>query len=436
MYLGSIIKKWKKDDCILIDAVAERSSVKRVIKRLKEYKPDILIFMAGIDSFGDDMQVITTIKEGLPSLKIASIGYIPTVFPKETLERIPAIDYIIMNEPELSFSEFYDCLKEKKCPKGIRGIAHEEDGAIIVEKERNRIKDLDAIPFPDRSLINMNFYSEFMLKKPFATMTTSRGCPYSCTFCIPTYGRETVYRSVENVAAEIEEAIHKYKVRTIRFMDDTFILNRERVAKLCDIILKRDFKFHWIALTRVGTLDEEIVRLMKRSGLKRIYLGIETRSQRLLDYYQKRYDANLIEGQVGLVKTNGIEVVGLFMVGGPQTEEELKEDIAMTRHSKLDYIAAATLTVYPGTKLYEEMKEDVKFTLIPYINTFKNNQLQEKTLKMAKVFYHDFYFNLGYLIKMFKFLFSDPKGLVIGAKRVAQFVFFYRGSQNRRRDFI
>lgn len=436
MYLGAIIKGRKNDGCILIDAIAERLNLNKVIKRLQIYQPDLLVFMAGIESFTKDIQTAIDIKSNFPTLKIACIGYLPTIFPKETLKCNSAVDYIIMNEPELSFSEIYDAFKERKSFRDLRGVAFRENGNIIVNEHRERIKDLDKIPFPDRELVNMNLYNEFLLKRPFTAILTSRGCPFKCTYCIPTYGGEIIFRSIENILDEIEEVIFKYKVKAIRFLDDTFTIDKDRVRGLCKLILKRSLKFQWSAMTRVGVLDKETLDLMKSAGLRRIYLGIETSSQRLLDYYQKGYNKNLIKEQVKMIKNNNIEAVGFFIVGLMQTEEDLRKDISLAKRLDLDYIVASYITPYPGTKLFEEMRDDIIFNLFPYMNIFKDKQLQKKGMSFAKSFYYSFYLNPHYVIKMLKFLFLYPQDLIRGVKRVYQFVFCYRNNQESDPKFI
>jgi hypothetical protein len=124
MYLGSVIKEWKKDNCILIDAIAQHLNLNNIIKMLKVYQPGLLVFMAGIESFFEGIHTIEKIKLTFSSIKIVYIKYLPSISPKETLEDNPAIDYVIMNESELSFSEIYDEIK-KGCPANVstKGVA-------------------------------------------------------------------------------------------------------------------------------------------------------------------------------------------------------------------------------------------------------------------------------------------------------------------------
>jgi len=422
MYLGSIIKEWKKGDAVLIDAIAERINLNNIIKRIKEYQPNLLVFMAGLESFYEDIRIITTIKSYFASLKTACIGYLPSIFPRETLENNPAIDYVIMNEPEISFSEIYDEIKNGNLSEApIKGVAKRYNGKIILGEERPRIKDLDILPFPDRSLIRQRLYNEFLLKKPFTVIQASRGCPFECTYCIRTYGREVAFRSVSNILSEIEEAILKYKIEVIRFTDDTFTLDRARVVELCDSILKRGFKFQWSALSRIDKIDRETLSLMKKAGCKRLYLGIESGSQRILDFYKKGYKADVTRDKLKMIKENNIEAVGFFMVGGIQTEAEFRQDISLAKKLRLDYVIVEKVTPYPGTPLFSYTKD---------------TGLQERTSKWEKVFYREFYLRPKYLLNKYKDFIFNINGVLLAMSRLLGYLLFRQASDLSRREMI
>ncbi len=420
MYLGAIITEWKKEDCILIDAIAERLTLKDVVSRLKGYQPDLLVFVSGIELFAQDMEKIAVIKSNLPFLKIACIGYLTSLFPKKTLEDNPAIDYIIIDEPEFTFSELYDCLKQKIIFNTVLGLAYRNNGRITLGSKRERIKDLDNLPFPNKSLINQRLYSEFMLEKPFITIQTSRGCPFECTFCVRTYGKKVIYRSVENIIAEIEEAVKKYGIKSIRFMDDTFTLDKNHSIELCTRILKRKLKFSWSCLSRVDMLDKEMILLMQKAGCKRIYLGIETSSQRILDFLKKGYEVSLIREQIKIIKKSGIETVGFFMVGGLQTETEFKNDINLAKETDLDYVVVEKITPYPGTPLFEYVKD---------------TDFSQKALEWERIFYGEFYLRPKYIVGRIGCFIFNIKDLLVGMIRLVRFLSL-RQSQPSRSDMI
>ncbi|MEK6567925.1 MAG: radical SAM protein [Candidatus Omnitrophota bacterium] len=398
-HLASIVTSWKKTECLLIDAVAEALSPDKVMRRLKTYQPRLLVFMAGIETLAEDMRIISLIKANLSQLKTASIGYLPSLSPEKTLTENPALDYIIRDEPEISFSELYDCLENNSSPAGLPGIAYRDNGTITIGRKRERIKDLDLLPFPASGLLHQGLYNEFLLRRPFTTIQTSRGCPYECVFCVPAYGREIVYRSADNVYREIEEAVSKYKIKTIRFMDDTLTLNKNRLLELCGLLLKKNLKFDWSCLSRVDSLDKEMLVIMKKAGCRRKYLGIETFSQRLLDYYRKGYDAALIRPRVEMIKRSKIEVVGFFIVSGEQTEDEFKNDVSLARQTGLDYIVVEKLTPYPGTAVFDNKKDSCGET---------------EAIRREKEFYRAFYLRPGYAFSKIWRLLSNINDAYLG----------------------
>lgn len=401
MSLAAIVKEWKKGDCVIIDAIAEGLDIAQVIERLKSGQPDLLVFMAGIESFGEDMKAVNSIKSEFNSLRICCIGHLPSVSPKDTLEQNPAIDFVIMGEPEVSFSQLYDCLQAASLSGELQGVAYRGDrGQIVIGSSRSRIKDLDALPHPARQLIRKTLYNEFLFKKPFTVIQASRGCPFECSFCVNTYGKDMAYRSKENILSEMD-TLRAEGIRAIRFMDDTFTLNKVRCVELCEGMIKRDFRFDWSCLSRVDTLDGEMLAIMKKAGCRRIYLGIETFSQRLLDYYRKGYDAALIRPQVRMIKENKIEVAGFFMVGGIQTEGEFNNDVSQAKQAGLNYVVVEKFTLYPGTPIFANMK---------------NICNEEEAVRREKEFYRAFYLRPGYVFSRIKGLVSNFKDTASGWK--------------------
>ena len=407
MSLAGIIKNWKKGDCIIIDAIAEGLNLGKVIERLRVYQPDFLVFMAGIESFREDKESIKSIKRTFPSLKIACVGYLPSLFPEETLKQNPEIDYVIIGEPELSFADLYDYLSGRNTSASlISGIAYREYGRITVGPQRERIRDLDILTHPARNLIRQGLYNEFLFRRPFSVIQTSRGCPFECSFCVNTYGKEVAYRSIENVLSELDN-LSGEGIKALRFMDDTFTLNKSRCRELCAGIIRRGLKFDWSCLSRVDGLDKGMLALMKKSGCRRIYLGIETFSQRLLDYYRKGYDFSLIRRQVKAVRENKIEAVGFFIVGGLQTEEEFKRDITLAKETGLDYIVVEKLTPYPGTAVYGNQ------------NAFIS---QDEVIKRERRFYQAFYLRPGYLFRRLGCFLNNARDTLRGLKRLGGYL--------------
>lgn len=407
MSLAAMVKERGKGDCIIIDAIAEGLNISQVIGRLKSYQPDLLVFMAGIESFSEDIKTINLIKSEFISLGIGCIGHLPSVFPEYTLEQNPAIDFVIIGEPEVSFSRLYDCLQEAGPAGELEGVAYRSDkGAIVVGPPRPRIRDLDILPHPARQLIRKTLYNEFLFKRPFTVIQASRGCPFECGFCVNTYGRDMAYRSKENILSEME-TFRAEGIKALRFMDDTFTLSKSRCMELCEGMIKRNFRFDWSCLSRVDTLDGETLAIMKKAGCRRIYLGIETFSQRLLDYYRKGYDAALIRPQVKMLKENKIEAVGFFMVGGAQTEDEFKNDVSLARQTGLDYVVVEKFTPYPGTPVFDNIKDSCG---------------EAAAIRREKEFYRAFYLRPGYIFARIGRFLNNTQDAVRGINRLGGYL--------------
>lgn len=413
MYLAGIVQKWKNDDAIIIDAIAEHLDFKTVVERLKVFKPDLLVFMTGIETLSSDMLHAATIKYALGRAKVICFGYLPTQFPGEMLKYFPFIDFIIINEPELVFSELYNKIKNNESIISLPGLVMRVDTSLYIGPPNERIKDLDSLPFPARNLIHNSLYNELFSPQPFTTIQSSRGCSAMCTYCIRTFGREVVSRSIESLLNEIKEIVSKYHVKTIRFIDDNFCFNRNRLVTLCQSIISEKFSFRWSCLARVDALNEEMVFLMRKAGCFRIYLGIETFSQRLLAAYKKNYNPQRVKALLKQMKKNNIESIGFFLIGGVQTRREFEDDAQTAIASGLDYIVVEKISSYPGTPLFEQMKKEVHFTLHPYENRLKDRKKDFELCLWEKEFYQKFYFRWAYCFKMLARLLAYPQDLLV-----------------------
>ncbi len=417
--LGGIVKEWKKGEVYMLDAVAENKTVRQSLDFIGKLRPDLIVSMVGLEFFEYDLKVLDRIKETYPETTIACIGYYPTVFPRETLSH-SRIDFIICGEPELAFSELYDAIADG----GLRN-----DESRVRNPQCERIEDLDALPFPAMSLIDKRLYNEIGFPKPFATVLTARGCPFPCNYCVRTYGRKLYLRSADSIMEELR-SLKQQGFKSIRFLDDTFNLNKERVRTICERMLRERLRFRWSCLSRVDTVDEESVKLMRKAGCERIYLGIESGSQKILDYYKKGYTKEEMKEKIAIVSNAGIEAAGFFLVGAPvEMESDLKETIRLAKSSKLDYAIASKLVIYPGTSLYDEAGEHVDFQLMPYTNRFNNEELERRALRWEKLFYRRYYLSPSGLIKFFLLLARHPGPTVQG---LFDFLRFISGTERER----
>jgi anaerobic magnesium-protoporphyrin IX monomethyl ester cyclase len=236
--------------------------------------------------------LLKKIRSILPHVKIIVGGPHATILPKECLENISEVDVVIVGEGEQTIVELMNSFEKDSGLNSVDGIFYRNKGIIQSTKPRNLIQDLDHIPIPDRTLLDMTLYRpsvSYYKKLPAYMILTSRGCPFQCTYCSKIFGSNYRHHSVGRVLKEMEILIKDFGAREIVFRDDTFTINKTFTKNLCESIIEKGYhkKISWSCMTRVNLVDFELLTLMKRAGCWGIHYGVESGSQRLLDIIKK-----------------------------------------------------------------------------------------------------------------------------------------------------
>ena len=232
-------------------------------------------------------------------------------------------------------------------------------------------------------------------------------------------GKKFRSRSPDNVVDEIEELIDQYQINDIGFMDDTFMLNKRRANDIANEIKARDLDLSFVASSRVDSVDQSLLQNLKNSGLKTIYYGVESGSQRILDLMKKGITLKQAEDAVKSAKNVDLEVLTSFILGYPgETEEDMNKTIDFSTKLDSDYCQYSILTPFPGTPIYNELKgknlidnDDwdeytVLKPVLKYDEMGLNKNMVERKLAMA---YLKFYARPSYLMNhrhMFKVMFK------------------------------
>ena len=239
-------------------------------------KNDFVGIPSAWGSIQHDIDLARDIKDKLPFVKILIWGSNVTVSPEIALDS-GCIDYVILGEPEKPFLDIV---------KGVftENIAYQSNGKAIITK-RTLLQDLDWLPFPARDLLpNKRYIASYIPKNPFATILTSRGCPYNkCTFCVSNIWcmNQVRHRSVENVMQEINEIVNKFKIYMIIFRDQSLTFEKERLLRLCDEIIHKKYPISWRCFSGVKDADGKLLSVMKKAGCCQIDYGFENGSQEI-----------------------------------------------------------------------------------------------------------------------------------------------------------
>jgi radical SAM superfamily enzyme YgiQ (UPF0313 family) len=257
-------------------------------------------------------------------------------------------------------AELAAALEAGRDPATVAGICHRVDGRPTRTGPRPPIADLDALPFVSRvyrRFLRIQDYFNPNALHPMVTITTSRGCPHQCTFCVypqTMMGHKLRLRSVANVLDEIEYIAQAFpEAAAIFFEDDTFAAVKRRCVEIAEGMLSRGIRVSWTANARAD-LDFETMRAMKRSGCRCLCVGFESGSQELLDAIRKRIKVDRMAQFMDDARRAGILIHGCFIVGHPgETKGTMEQTLALAKRLNPDTVQFYPVMVYPGTEAYE-----------------------------------------------------------------------------------
>lgn len=277
-------------------------------------------------------------------------------------------DYIICGEGEITLGEIADKLNNtsQKDLHEINGLAYIQNNEIIRTDKRQVIKDLDSLPFPDRSLIDIERYRELWKKHHgyfSMNVVTTRGCPYHCNWCAkPIYGQVYNSRSPENVAAELKLLKETYSPDHIWFCDDIFGLKPNWINKFDEVVNKEDARIKFKCLSRADLLlKENNISHLAGAGCDSIWIGAESGSQKILDAMDKGTKVEQIYEARKLLKKNNIKTCFFLQFGYTgETKKEIDMTIKMVNDLMPDDIGISVSYPLPGTKFYGRVLSQMK----------------------------------------------------------------------------
>ncbi|MCP4155871.1 MAG: B12-binding domain-containing radical SAM protein, partial [bacterium] len=348
-------------DILIIDSLKENLNKESLVKRLTRLKPGIIGFQLFSYDFAVVKECTELLKKLLPDSVIIIGGPHVSATAELSLKELPDADYAFAGEAEPGLPLFLKGLfKKADTPiEEIPGLIYRKENNILATP-RARITDLDSLGFPAWDLMVPAHYPDspqggFYKKFPIAPISTSRGCPYPCTFCgsAVNMGCNLRFRSIEMVLREIRMLYSDYNVGEFHIIDDMFNFKKERVEEFCQGIkdFKLDINYTFPNGLRLNHLDLEMLKMMKETGAYSFNVGIESGSQRILDKMKKNLTLEMIEEKVNLIVEAGLEPCGFFITGFPgETVDDLKKTIAFAKKLPLKRAHFSNFLPLPGTE--------------------------------------------------------------------------------------
>lgn len=351
----------KKVQVGFLDANALRLPQYKVIETITRLKPKVVGISVNIFSFLQAIRYTEEIKKFSEDIVVIWGGPHSTIAYDQCFNR-SKVDLVVIGEGELTLREVLKNIASGIGPENINGIAYRQKGGFQVNPLRERITDLDSLPFPAYHLLpDLKYYKTRARKKPFMGIITSRGCPFSCIYCSKdVFKNKITVRSPENIIREIDLLVNKYGIRQIDILDDNFTINRAHVEQLCDLIISRDYNIciNLQSGIRSDRVDEKLFKKMKKAGVFKVAFGVETGNKKILQSVKKELDLDKVLESARLARKYGMVIVGFFMVGLPgDNEETLQETIDFAVRMN-PHIANFMMTIpFYGTELYRIIKE-------------------------------------------------------------------------------
>lgn len=343
------------------------SSLQNQLDFIKKQQPKVLCIYTNLMTKIEVIKLIRIVKSDTYGFPTIVLGGPDVTYNVENYLKSGA-DFLIIGEGEVTMYELYEALQNKSDLHQINGIAFIEKEQVIQTPERTKWKELDELPLPNRAAIDMQRYLSTWKNnhgKSSMTISTQRGCPYTCKWCsTAVYGLSYRRRPAHLVAQEMKLLKDQYKPDAIWFVDDVFTVSHKWLIAFKEEVVAQDALIPFECITRAERLNDEILQLLKEIGCFRIWIGAESGSQKIIDLMDRRVEVNHVKQMIQKTNAIGIETGTFVMVGYPGEDQH---DIKQT----IDYLIAAnpthyTITIaYPikGTSLYNEIESKITTTL-------------------------------------------------------------------------
>ncbi len=347
----------------------------KIIEVLSQKKPGIIGFSILHANRWGGIEIARIAKKINPDVKIVFGGIGATFLWHHFLTHFPEVDYVVLGEGEYSFLRLVQCLDKKEFNniETIEGIACRKDGQPIRTPAAKFIRNLDEFPNPAK-------YFEYQ------HLSLTRGCPADCTFCgSPQFwGRSVRFHSVDYFVDELE-CLYQKGITFFYVSDDTFTVNKKRVIEICKRILAKNLKIAWVAISRVDTINEEILFWMRKAGCIQISYGVESGSEEIRKFLQKDISRQQILETFSATTRYGILARAYFIYGSPgENWETIQETIDLINDIKPLSVIFYILDIFPGTKLYDDYKKNQQVTDDIWINRVEDIMYFETDAKYSR----------------------------------------------------
>lgn len=416
LYIAAPLIRERKHHVEIFEASAEKKSLQDICRYINENNFEVI----GLPAFTLDLpqvkRLCKMIRESNSKVHICIGGPHTQFYPEDMLESWPEIDTLVIGYGEQVFKNLVDALDNNSELDNIKGLVYRKKDNIVVNPPDPVEREYLDEPIISRQLLPYKKYSTYLCNSSYSTIVvTMRGCPLKCFFCSDYYDDQCGFRPIDNVIKELKE-IKRLGIKEIMFFDDMFNLSRKRIMELCERMVEERLNLRWAARAKVKPMDEDMVRMMKKSGCGRLHIGFESGSNRVLKLMNKQITTEESLGTAELLHSHKIEVLGYFLLGFPgETEDETMETIRFARKMPIEFAGFTCFTPILGSKVYHDSVSrgiypdffrDFTRQPIGFNDFYDNDEIisRERKKQLVKRAYKEFYFSPRHIWYIFKTL--------------------------------
>lgn len=422
--LGYIAESLRKsNDVTILDCVLEGIDQNKFQKYVKSNDFDLIGFSVFTRTLNTTKNYIEIVKEIRGDAYIIVGGPHAIFEPVETLTLFNHANFVFYGESEEGFPMLINALENnyisEEILSNIPNLVWRNKSQEIMVNSRSYV-DVNRVPIPDWELVHPERYPAapngiFSRAPKIAPIVITRGCPYPCTFCGAgiASGKKLRKRNIDNVIEEIKLLRDKHGIKEIHIMDDNFTLDMDYAKEICRAIIRENIRMNFACPNgiRLDRIDEELLKLMEKAGFYSFAVGIESGTQKTLDYMKKGIKIKEIIEKIDLIKSvSNIEITGFFMIGYPnETVEDVRKTISLAKELKIDKANFFNFTPFPGSAEYLKLKSEGKLDGIDYSKLYiheiiySNDKISKRKLKWLQIKAHlSFYIRFRILMKLFR----------------------------------
>ncbi len=359
----------------ILDAEAENLSPEATAVKVAEYNP----LLAGIIVLGSNPsasstpkmtaagEVLRAIKNKAPDIRTIIGGLHPSAIPEQTLQE-EAADFVCRGEGFFTLHKLLEYFKSggKVRLGDIPGLFYRKNGKILsnplaplVNPDDLPMAAWDLLPMDKYRAHNWHCFQHIDRRQPYAIIYTSLGCPFNCTYC----NIHALYndkpglrlRKPENVVAEIDYLVKNHGVKNIKFLDELFAINEERVISICDLLIAGDYNLNIWAYARIDTVSEKMLKKMKKAGINWLAYGFESASEKVRRDVAKKTGEDTTKKAIEMTRAAGIFIMANFIFGLPEDDfETMQATLDMAKEYNFEYVNFYVAMAYPGSQLYKD----------------------------------------------------------------------------------